>query len=277
MISTAYRNDLDALLVARDELLEQRWQELDRVAPLRAVGTRRQAAIAGGAAMAAGGLLMFLFAVTQLLAGAYSETLLTSMLLGTWAIAGVVYAGTSFLVSHKAVLAERSRTARTADPRADLLALRSSHPLPDALDHADRGLGLRLGMPLVGVAMVLPLSLHLVVALLAVDVAGFEQWIRISAVCVGHSHLVLAALAWRYAGKLATQELAVTSWLNESLIALAITAASAIVPTVVYGPALIIMTGILPVPFLFWLAHRRAALERQVIDRYARELDAAAS
>jgi hypothetical protein len=54
---------------------------------------------------------------------------------------------------------------------------------------------------------------------------------------------------------------------HDALVALAITAASAILPTLFIAPLVILLTGVLPLPVFFKLAYECAKRERAVLDR----------
>ena len=61
-----------------------------------------------------------------------------------------------------------------------------------------------LVVPAVGLALVLPLSLHLVVMLaLREPTASFDDWVQVSLLCVGFAHVVFAILFGTRASQLA--------------------------------------------------------------------------
>jgi hypothetical protein len=105
-----------------------------------------------------------------------------------------------------------------------------------------------LVLPGIGMALTLPLTLHLWFAVLIGSLNGFEEWVRLSVWIVGPAHLVAAALVavrgWRLAaGKSAPSPAAI--W--------GIVIAVSCVPFVVYilPPFLVMLTGGLCLPFVY--------------------------
>ncbi len=63
-----------------------------------------------------------------------------------------------------------------------------------------------LALPLVGMSLVTPLSLHALISLFMNDRLGFEEWTRMALVVVGHVHVALALMAARAAWRMSRGE-----------------------------------------------------------------------
>jgi hypothetical protein len=108
------------------------------------------------------------------------------------------------------------------------------------------------------------------------QVREFDHWIQFSMVFVGHSHLVLAFLAWRFA-RLLRNHPQRTSPGRSGWFALLFTGASSAVPAgVLFFPfglgvaiGLVLATGLVFVPFSFWKIGRAAVDERRVLERFS--------
>jgi hypothetical protein len=123
-----------------------------------------------------------------------------------------------------------------------------------------------LRLPLIGLSLLTPLTLHGIIALLigVSNMREFSQWIVISAVVVGQAHLTLAWLASRDAGRM-TGHLYPTDWKPMAWSALWKTSLAACIPSVVLlavPPLLTFITGAAFVPVMYWAALRVTAWER---------------
>lgn len=103
------------------------------------------------------------------------------IVLGSWLLALLAWAATGPLV-RRALAASRRR-------RAD-----------------DDWLAASLVAPTVGLALLLPLSIHMPFALLLGGPRGFEAWAGLSLFVVGHAHVVLAVLTARRAVALVKED-----------------------------------------------------------------------
>lgn len=119
-----------------------------------------------------------------------------------------------------------------------------------------------LALPLAGLSLALPLTLHAALAvLLRSDAVGFNGWVVVSTTLVGHAHLVLAALSVGYAGALCQRRPPPVTALG----AVALTALAAAVPGLFFLglPVLLtFLTGVAFVPTLYAWAARTVDEER---------------
>jgi hypothetical protein len=110
----------------------------------------------------------------------------------------------------------------------------------------DRLLFPSLALPLIGMSLVMPLTLHAVISLFLHDATGFEEWTRMSLVVVGHAHLALAALAGTAAWRMARGEQHLSG-----MKILFITVGVSCVPGVILlalPPVIVLATGLVFVP-----------------------------
>ncbi len=123
-------------------------------------------------------------------------------------------------------------------------------------------------LPLVSVALVGPLSLHGVIALLlgcGPGPIGFDEWVMASLIVVGHAHLVFAFLVGRHATMLAED----TRGVSAKRTFLWTTLASAIPGVLLYAipPVLTAITGAVLAPPMYGWARRTLAVERAMVAR----------
>lgn len=265
-VFSAYRRSDDgALRERRDDLFAARKDELAEARPLVAVAARRVAAVAGGATAAAGAAILVGLAIGRALIERPREGggSLTLALLGGVAASLAVWGATR--VGAQALLGARLARDITVsdDPRRDLPRLEQAEVVARAVRWARRFPVAANALPLCGFALLAPLSLHWVVSGLSGG-GSFDEWIAISLVVAGHSHIAVAVASWLYARRLATAPRP-RHWLAASMIALAVAAGVAIVPTVVFAPILVFATGLIPLPLAFALASWRASRERALL------------
>jgi hypothetical protein len=131
-----------------------------------------------------------------------------------------------------------------------------------------------IALPLAGIAFAAPLTLHAGVAVLDGELRGFADWMRISAVLVGHAHLALAGHGLLFARTLhrarsgeESQRVRVErSWLG----GLGVAVMCGIVPGIVLigiPPVLVLVTGVVFIPASYMtlqiiFAHERAVVRR---------------
>ncbi len=188
-----------------------------------AVIARRMARIAFGGVLMAGALIL----IHQALSGAVSRAGLTLVI--TWAAAFAAYAVTRQLV------------------------LRSGPRSADSLEAAS------LVVPGIGIAFTLPLLMHLPFAmLLGAGTKGFDDWVAISAIIVGPTHVALAALialrGWQLATDRKTISRARVYWLAVLV---------SCVPGLAYlaiPPAIVMLTGL---PFITLLGYMDTLVARE--------------
>jgi hypothetical protein len=121
---------------------------------------------------------------------------------------------------------------------------------PDALRDA------ALWVPSVGIALLLPLTLHMLVFAASHRVHAFDQWTRFGIMFVGHTHIVFAGLVYLRARALMRGDKPISvTWLY------IVTCVFAAVPFGVPVPY-VAVTGIPIVPLLIWMK-RAARIERE--------------
>jgi hypothetical protein len=141
--------------------------------------------------------------------------------------------------------------------------------------------------PLVGVALFLPLASHLLFAELAGLGAdpyadpygspfGFDSWVRLSALHVGHCHVLAAVLAWRFARRVAREPhrssaLAVYAWTVLSSVGAGVVVglteprwAQYVVFAAPYAAGIVAVTGAFLLPAFPYLAWRHRAEVRWI-------------
>jgi len=169
-----------------------------------AVHRHRVARSVAGAIGAIGGLAMLIVGV----AGVAMDMSPTSALVASTMLFGTLSAVVaSYLVAYVAApVVERRRMAwlmrRSDDPERDLAILERASARSVATEAAERWEGASLALPLAAVALVGPLTLHTIFFVFDGGLRGYGQWIQISAMVVGHAHLVFAGLALRYVSQL---------------------------------------------------------------------------
>lgn len=274
--ATPYRDDsLGADLRYADLLIERR-RELPMALAWSAVRERRVARIAAGAVGLAGAGLMILRAAAVALDPKHRVVGLTHLLLGSVVAMVIAYAlgrvGAKLFYSRPAI------PSRSRDPRLDELKLESPLCSQDAWDQADRRELWSVALPLMAIALLAPLTIHALVygALLAYqgslasNVADFNTWVALSLLIVGHAHLVLAFLSYRFAKKL--RELP-TVELEQKGGQLGWNAfwwtvfVSAVPGALLYliPPLLTLFTGLLFSPAAFRFMRRRVMAEREAL------------
>lgn len=123
-------------------------------------------------------------------------------------------------------------------------------------------------LPLVGLALVAPLTLHSPFFFLAPDdgLRDLSQWVRLSLVLTGLAHVTLALLSHRFAMRLRRGR--VRSSEREAFAALAITTVAGCLPGVIFAgipPALVAITGLAFVPASFVVMERACRRERWLL------------
>lgn len=184
----------------------------ETLAPVYAARVGRAAA---GAVLLAGAVVLVAGAV--LLREHDAPGLITAMLLAPWPAALVAGRVARALARRSFARRMRAPLAPTGDAHMDLARARR-------LDTGRHAAGLiaplerwSVALPLAGVALLLPLSVHFVVWLLLMGdvnvtsqasllraLGRFDEWILLSMAIVGHCHLVLAITGWCYGWRLAT-------------------------------------------------------------------------
>lgn len=269
-----YRDHLYAARCRKQELARE--LQLEVPPELGRIFARRQARIAAGCTAIAAFLAMVVHFV---LVGSLG---LSFYLLGAWGVAAVIYITVRLAAPHwLARQVRRLYGARDGDIFDELSQIESNLPRQFMLDRVHRLENRSLRVPMVAVALVAPLSIHLLVALglLSVSLYSFSHWIVTSLILVGHAHLTLAVFAAVHAGRLqgeldqgrrSPSERIPLNGAPRGLVALLWTVGASAIPGVVLlciPPLLVALTGLLFVPWIFHWASQRAVSERkQLID-----------
>jgi hypothetical protein len=195
-----YRNADEALRRRRDELLAARRVEVAELpAGVRAVYSRRQARrVAGG--------IGILGAVVMATCAALRVAGLTTILQTTWLAMAAVYLAARLAASLRVRRLLDESFLATDDPAADVERFEHLTAKQVVLEAAARIERRSVALPMVALALLLPLTLHYLVAATVRATMprphDFDAWISMSLLFVGHCHLVLAYQAWSFAQSL---------------------------------------------------------------------------
>ncbi len=279
----SYRDNEVGLRVYRDGLLEARAEEITALpAALTRVYVRRVSRIAaGGAAMIGFGAMSFAALVGNGMRAAFDHTLvsapLTLILLLT--LAGVPVVALVARTAARVGLLSRVRKnlRRTNDARADVERLERSVAMIVA-EHADALETRSVAAPLVGWALLAPLTIHFVVYAVMVSaspldriVDEYDWWICASLLLTGIAHVTLAALGVRFAQRL-RNEFSMGARTPSVWAPLMWTILAGCVPGVILylvPPTLVAATGVVFIPATFAAMRARVRAEREAIAVYA--------
>ena len=136
---------------------------------------------------------------------------------------------------------------------------------------------LSIAMPLVALSLLAPLTIHMIVSLLFVSApgwsSGFSVWILGSFIMVGHCHLLLAWLSWRYCSRVSSATVEEFTLLSGcGWRAFGYVVASSFLSGIFLGfffPVLMLVvgvTGILFIPAMFGWARNALAFERTELE-----------
>ena len=160
----------------------------------------------------------------------------------------------------------------SGDLDRDLERLERAQPAKLVRDSADRLAQLSIGGPLVAVALLGPLAVQFGVSAFPIlldnasPVEAFGPWMAISAAIVGHAHVALAFVSWRYAKRLLAGN--APRPVREGLVALGWTVLASCLPGILLiglPPLLTAATGVVLVLPAFYWAHRAAASEHALL------------
>ena len=207
LADTVYRDGALGARVAIRHLTNEHRRELERIAPAAsAIYAARVGRIAGGIALLAGALSI----VVVLIAGATAWLTLpqgtaTVLLLASWPFALIARAVGKSLGLRRFGASSYRELAMCDEAYPDLVRMRRLDVAARIRALVGRAGAASVGLPLAGVALLAPLTLHFgVLAASGVSLAGFDEWIVLSAILAGHCHIVLAAMSWRF-GRIAVQ------------------------------------------------------------------------
>ncbi len=276
-----YRDGTEAL---RQEVARLRQRHVLAVEAMRKtaepVYVARFARAAAGRVLL-GSAVMLLVVGLGLLLGTWAETganidpcassALTAVLMASWPAAGLAYAVARRRARRSFVPRLLAPIEITCDVHADLERARRYDPG----QHATRLVGsmesASLAPLLAGIGLLLPLSLHFLVGmgLLDVELAEFDGWIAMSAVVVGHCHVILAVRAWRYGKQLTTAPTVALlhrvyeqGWKTYGIVL-----AASLFPGVLLLFVPVVLVGVtgLFIPMLYGWAPRRLVEERDAL------------
>lgn len=279
-VTSAYRS-LEPALAMRLAALDASPVDVDT---LRLVYERRVARAAAGAVATAAGIFLFgIVAVSFFDHGVRffgvpngdSDGGATLLLIAAWPLAlGAYIIARVWAQRRSEVLARRLEP--TGNAALDLARLESSSPARVLARHADGVERASIALPLIGMAALLPLTLHYVVWCVicawtgrALDAGGFDQWIASSVAIVGHAHLVVAFFAYRFAKKaheMPTAELRKNNagW-GSALVFAVIAACVPGAALFLVPPILVAITGLPTIPTMFLGMRNRVVRERKML------------
>jgi hypothetical protein len=199
MGQTGYRDHELGARQRLEELLARQQEHLRDLGEMPKLYGRRLGRIAGGGVAT---LLGLAFLGLSLLVPYHPPTpgVTLAMLCMAWCCAFIFTTLGNFLGVLTLPRLARQLARPSGDLHRDLARLEAApHPAALVVRSIDRLELASIALPLTGAALLLPLTLHLPFALAMSGLEGFDQWCRLSAIIVGHAHLVLAALFVRHA------------------------------------------------------------------------------
>jgi hypothetical protein len=200
---------------------------------------------------------------------------LQCILVGAWVGVGIAYA--LGRVGAKILFGRPGIPRRSGDRWAYLAMLEA--PLFSDEDRAwtDRLEVWSVALPMMAMALIAPLTIHAVVVGIARVVMGsspvflrFDRWIALSVVLVGHAHVTLAVLSYRFAKEIRALQWYEIEAKGRGLSATAVlwTVAASAVPgaiLVLIPPAITLVTTMLFSPAMFCVMRRSVIEERAAL------------
>ncbi len=267
-MTPAYRDSTEGAAIRYAQLLDSTRADTDIPAVARVFGARAGRVGVGVAGIVGAGALALATLSNAAGPSASSKLSLTGILLASWPVMGVAYLLGRAVGAYR--MAGVTTPRRTGDVHGDLARLEQEDPGAEARRVATRLERASIGLPMVAMALLAPLTLHYGVYALFDKHADFDGWVAMSLVIVGHAHLVLAALYWRFADKASRQsveEIALAGT-RPGWRVLGITVGLSAVPgalLLLIPPVLTAATGVLFNPLLFhWMVSKLVA-ERRVL------------
>jgi hypothetical protein len=280
MVAT-YRFDDEILRGQVTELLVERGREMAELdVAAQGIVTRRTARAAVGAVGIAGGLGVFAAAVWSIngqpsyLPKAGTSGALTETLLAAWGAMGIAYVLGRLYgpVLYRRAIGEAP--ALTGRPRVDLGLLERVHPKYAVAALLERLHGPSTGWLLAAFGLLMPLTIHLGVWLVAGVGVGaeswrkFDAWILSSTTTVGFAHIVLAALLARLRPDELVERGAIGASSGKGFRILGLTTLAACFPGFLWfliPPVLTAVTGALFIPLSIYGATRKLESERAAL------------
>jgi len=200
-LSPVYRDDTEGARVRYEELLaiwNARRSELAGPSDVHAIRTGR--IWAGNAGILCAAALAIVTAMRFLGNGALAGVP-TLIIPSAWVIMLLaLLLGRAF--ARATLRAFVDPPPRTADVREDARRTEDAFAPDDLRERADVLERASVSRPMIAIALLAPLTIHLIVYGLVGQLRGldgFDRWIGLSLVVVGHAHLTLAYLGWRFA------------------------------------------------------------------------------
>lgn len=289
-MTTAYRSDEDLLRERLAAALHSRDAELEgAISRLRRVYSRRIARLVSGAVGTAGGAALFLLAIASVCGAGSGERnfwsalfdggsrehpgALVWLLLASSASAALAYLPARIGASLAFERAVRDPFSPSGSARRDLERLARHRPKAIAEERIARAEPLSVALPLVAMALLGPLSMHLGVWIWlsrGEGLGSFGGWITTSVLAVGVAHLVLARAGVVFARSLRQMSAgAICTAANRTwLRAYGYTVLASLLPgalLLLIPPVVTALTGLLLVPLMFLGASYRIAAERKAV------------
>ncbi len=274
--TVGYRNEDLGAAMRLEGLLEQRDTEVREItSELGGLHARRVARAAAGAAMILGFIVMVGESLRTFLATRTLEHALP-LLLTSWGAGALVYVVTFATVLHRFPDGLRAAVDLGHGPRVDMERIEAAAPKQEARAQIDRWERDSIALPMTGVTLLAPLTLHWLFCLVcapiiggaAIKTADFGAWMAISLLIVGHCHLVLVYLVHRFARTLrglSADQIAARR--HGGWAAFGWTVASTIPVAIIYliPTVLVAVTGVMFIPAMFALMQRRILAERALL------------
>ncbi|WP_437666152.1 hypothetical protein [Sorangium sp. So ce1182] len=211
-----YRNDEDVARLHIESLLERHRAQVDALPEhLRRIYGRRVARSLAGTVALGGALTAAVLSAAGVIArevqpSSDARGAGTVALLAAWAAVAIAYAVGRLLARAKLRDALAREVRRSGDVHSDRARLEAAAPDERARALVEEEERRSIALPLAGVAVLAPLSLHLAFHVLRFAASSdlgrllvdFDGWIVLSLVLVGHVHAIVAYLSFSYARKL---------------------------------------------------------------------------
>jgi hypothetical protein len=260
----AYRNDLDILRSQITQLRKRYISELFSLSPVFFdVYQRRLGRIWAGFAGVAGATFLGLYAIVE------GNPNATHVLLGAILFPFVAALISRLFVGRLLLQRLLSRIFESDEPHLLYERLRSESAKKNLKDSIERLEQLSVGLPLVALSLLAPLTIHLLFFFLlgSNSLQSFDNWILGSLLLVGHSHIILACYSWSYSRTLAESPTSDFSSLGRrGWAVLWIVTACSLFPGVIFTSSAVFITGLFFVPAMFGWASWALSKERLAIE-----------
>lgn len=261
-----YKDHLLAARCRRDSLLRE-CQEHSVPGPLiELLSIRRARQLAGSV-----GIGGFVAMVASAVCGRHWTGLL---LVGTWLAMVVVFALKLLLTRWTAARDVRRSLRGTEDLFADLLQLDAGGPRGAILRELQRMEKGSFVLPVVALSLLVPLTMHYIIGTSLLDVRpeGFNHWVLLSLILVGHAHITLLIMSVVHVSRVSSevQEGIGACGLARGFWALLWTITASAIPGAVFlfvPPVLVALTGLVFVPWMFLWVSYRTRTERRLLIR----------